>query len=80
MLVEAGNVALRMHCLETMEIGNELVPESGLFEYQVEASYATLTWSGGPFVELEPSVQNIWGKVAQKNANCKLHVSMAAKI
>ena len=71
MLLEAGNVAIRMPCLETMEIGNELVLEPGLFEYQVEASYTTLTWSGGPSVELEPSVQEYWGKVAQKE--CELH-------
>jgi hypothetical protein len=80
MLLEAGNVVIRILCLETMEIGNELVLEPGLFEYQVEASYATLTWSGGPSVELEPSVQNIGERLLKKNANCMLYVSMATKL
>jgi hypothetical protein len=78
MLIQAGDVALKMPRLGKMEIRKWSNPKSGFFKYEVETSKATLTWGGGPDRELEPIVQDVWRKVAYLDTNCNLCVSMKA--
>lgn len=76
MLAKPGHAALKMPSLKKKEIAQGLGFKPPFFKYEVEALYATLTWSSSSNLRLEATVQDIWRNVARLNAKCDLCIVM----
>lgn len=79
MLLEAGQTALRMPKLQTMEIWSGVKRHACAFRYEVAADATTISWCGTWDLELSQDVVDAWTQVARKYSRHELSV-LASRI
>lgn len=71
MLQAAGEAALAMPMLETLEIWNGSAGHGAIFQYQGGRGEAAITWISTWSLAFNPHAIDAWQKVAYKNHRCQ---------
>ncbi|KAL7927153.1 hypothetical protein ACQKWADRAFT_279674 [Trichoderma austrokoningii] len=71
MLQAAGEAALAMPMLQTLEIWNGTVGYAAIFAYHVERGEAVISWTGTWDLVFTPYIIDVWRRVGYKNHRCE---------
>ncbi|KAL7796866.1 ABC transporter transmembrane region 2 domain-containing protein [Trichoderma ceciliae] len=71
MLQAAGDAALAMPMLKTLEIWNGGVGHAAIFEYHGERGEAAIAWTSTWDLTFNPHVIDVWRRVGFKNHRCQ---------
>ncbi|KAM0255675.1 hypothetical protein ACHAQJ_005519 [Trichoderma viride] len=71
MLQAAGEAALAMPMLQTLEIWNGGVGHAAIFEYHGERGEAAISWTSTWDLFINPHVIDAWQRVGYKNHHCE---------